>query len=195
MKSLRHTILGMLMLLTVAAAEERSFTSEPFSLQISAPLTWKMMPSTFPTEKLDLKDRDLEAVIERDKTVPIVSIVKPIKGRIVPAIQVYAVPSDGMTPKAFLSSLIGTERQAFADCRVVLEPRDTRLNDIEAAASETSYTAIYPGGRSFQTISRKWAIPRKTTILVVVLTGTPEDLRDADAEVKFILRSIRFTKD
>jgi len=178
----------------IAAPEENSLTIAPFSLKVSAPVTWKYLPDTVPIEQFNVRDKGLDEIIKRHKDVPIVSIIKPVKGSISPAFQIYVVASEGMTPKEFLSSLSPTEKQTFEDFRIVTESYDTTLNDMKAAAIETSYTAVYPGGRRFATVSRKWAVARDSALFIIVLTGPPDALKELHSDVDFILKSIRFIK-
>ena len=182
---------------SAAAADVSSFTCAPFALKLSAPRTWRVVPSPVPAEQFEARDKSLQEYFKRHKDVPIVSVIKAAAGSrgISTAVQIYAVSSDGVTPREFLSSLSTTEKDVFEDFRIVRDAYDTTLNDMKVAAIETSYTAVYPGSRRFPTLSRKWAIPRDKIIFVVVLTGPPEALEELQTDTDLILKSIRFTHE
>jgi hypothetical protein len=182
-------------MISASFAEEAALSVGPFTLKLSAPATWRLLPSTVPLERFEIADKELKEYFKTHKDVPIVSVIKPVaKGKgISPAVQVYLLPSEGMTPKEFLSTLTATEAKAFEDFRMVREPHETTLNTMPVAAVETSYTAVFSAGRRFATLSRKWAISRKEAVFVIVLTGAPGDLADLRADIEFLMKSIRLT--
>jgi hypothetical protein len=189
-------LLLILSALPIRAEEATTFTSEPFSLSISAPRTWKLVPEDFPTEEYAVR-KDLLAVVTKHEKVPIVRIVKPVAGNrtISPAVQIFVVPDRGSSPKVYLWSVSRGAAEAFEDFHITHDPSDTTLNGIKAATIESTFITPYPGGRRFPTLSRVWAIPHNKMMFVVSVTGQPDDLKALTDDIDIILKSIKFKNE
>jgi hypothetical protein len=182
---------------SLRAQDQHSFTSAPFSFRIGAPLTWKLLPASFPTEDYELQNKNLFDLVEKERSVPIIRIVKPVPGNhtISPAVQVFVQSAEGQTPTDFLSSTCPSAAAGFEDFQILQKASDTTLNGIRAASMESTFITVYPGGRRFRTLSRLWAIPRDNMMFVISISGQPDDLKALTNEVDMILRTIRFTKE
>jgi len=192
----RIILLLILLSLPINAQEPATFTSKPFSLTISAPLGWRLVPSDFPVQEYAVSKNLLEVVFSR-RSLPIVRIAKPVAGNatISPAVQIFVVPARGTTPKLFLWSQSRTAEAGFEDYRITQLPSETDLARIECAMIESTFVTPYAGGRRFQTLSRVWAIPRHEMMFVVSVTGQPDDLKALANDIDIILKSIKFTKE
>lgn len=182
---------------SLRAQDERTFTSDPFSLSISAPRSWKLIPASFPTEEYELRNKNLFDLVKTNRNLPIVRIVKPVEGNrtISPAVQVFVEPDEGKTPLEFLLSASKSAAAGFEDFRITKKAADTTLNGIKAASIESAFTVAYSGGRSFPSVSRLWVIPRDKMMFVIAVTGQPDDLKALTNDIEFILRSVRFTSE
>lgn len=180
----------------INAEEPATFTSKPFSLTVSAPLGWKLVPADFPVEEYAVR-KDLLDVVTSRRNVPIVRVAKPVAGNatISPAVQIFVVPAKGSTPKLFLWSQSRTAEAGFEDFRITQAPSETELAGTNCAMIESTFVTPYPGGRRFPTLSRVWAIPRDKMMFVVSVTGQPDDLKTLAKDVDIILKSIKFTNE
>ncbi|HEX8312550.1 MAG TPA: hypothetical protein VF614_14605 [Chthoniobacteraceae bacterium] len=178
------------------AQEPATFTSKPFSLTVSAPLGWKLVPADFRVEEYAVR-KDLLEVVTSRRNVPIVRVAKPVAGNatITPVVQIFVVPAEGSTPKLFLWSQTRTAEAGFEDFRITQAPSETELAGTKCAMIESTFVTPYPGGRRFPTLSRVWAVPRDKMIFVVSLTGQPNDLKTLGSDIAIILKSIRFTTE
>jgi len=180
---------------SLRAQDTKSFTSAPFSFGIGAPLTWKLLPASFPTEDYELQNKSLFDLVEKERSVPIVRIVKavPDNRTISPAVQVFVQPAEGQTATDFLSTASKSAAAGFENFQIVHQASDTTLNGIQAAYIESTFITVYPGGIRFKTLSRLWAIPRDKIMFVISISGQPDDLKALSTEVDMILRTVKFT--
>lgn len=176
------------------AEDPVTFTSEPFSLTISAPATWRLVPADFPTQEYDLHKKNAVEVVGSHENLPIVRIAKPVADKFspVPIVQVFVVADKGLTPTEFLKEMIKSAAAAFEDFHITQEATDTTLNGVKAAVIESRFVASFTGGHSFPTLSRVWAVPRDKMIFVISLTGRPDDLKALSKDTDFIMKSIHF---
>jgi hypothetical protein len=182
----------------VARAQDlQSFDSAPFSFHIGAPLTWKLLPASFPIEKYELQNKNLFKMVETETNVPIIRIVKPVAGNgtISPAVQVFVESSEGQSPVEFLASTEASAEVGFQNFQLVQKPTVTNLNGAPAAYTESTFVTVYPGARRFDTLSRVWAIPRGKMMFVISISGQPDDLKALDNEVRMILGTVKFTHE
>jgi hypothetical protein len=175
----------------------RSFTSDPFSFSIGAPLTWKLVPATFPTEEYKIHNENLIDVVADRKRLPIVRIAKPVPDNrtISPAVQVFVELAEGQTPVRFLTHASKSAALGFADFQIAHEPEEITLHGLKAAYIETTFTVEYSRERRFPTLSRLWAIPRGKLMFVIAASGQPDDLKALDNDIKLILTTVRFTNE
>ena len=192
----RLILLLILLSPPINAEEATTFTSKPFSLRISAPLPWKLVPADFPVEEYAVR-KDLLDVVTSHRSLPIVRIAKPVAGNatISPAVQIFVVPAKGSTPKLFLWSQSRTAEAGFEDFRITQPPSETDLAGVKCAMIESTFVTPYSGGRRFPTLSRVWAIPRDKMMFVVSVTGQPDDLKALASDIDIILKSLKFTNE
>jgi len=197
MKILVLSALLMLNSVALAGFEMHSFTSDPFSFTIGAPLTWTLLPASFPTEEYRLHNQNLYDLVSERHMVPIIRIVKPIHETqaISPAVQVFVEPDEGETPVEYLATTIKMSATSYRDFRIVKAPSDNILNGTKAAFMECTFVVEYSGGRSFPTDSRLWAIGRDKMMFVIAVSGEPDDLKALSQEIDMIMGTVRFKKE
>jgi hypothetical protein len=191
-------ILCLLLLLntfSLRAQDKLSFTSSPFAFCIGAPLTWKLLPASFPTEDYELQNKNLFDLVKKERSIPIVRIVKPVADNrtISPAVQVFVESAEGQAPTDFLVSASESAAAGYENFQIVHKASDTTLNGIRAAYMESTFVTAYSGGRRFATLSRLWAVPRDKMMFVIAVSGQPEDLKALTNEIEMILGTVRFT--
>lgn len=179
------------------AQEPTTFSSEPFRLKISAPQGWRLIPDAFPVADYELNDKNLSKLAAKYKNLAIARIVKPVAGNrtISPAVQIFVVPDEGMTPKEYLSSAAADVSTVYEEFQITRKVTDTTLNGIKAAAIETTFITPYSGGRRFPTLSRMWAVPRDKLLFIFTVTGQPDDLKSLTKDIDLILKSIHFENE
>ena len=196
---MRRLVLVLLLFssLSVRAEDLRSFVSEPFSFKIGAPLTWTLLPADFPTVAYKVHHENINDLVADREKLPLVRIVKavPENRTISPAVQVFVEFAKGSTPTGFLTSASRSVATGFADFKITHEASDKKLNGIQAAYIECTFTAEYSHDRRFPTLSRLWAIPRDKLMFVIAITGQPDDLKPLANEIDLILSTIKFTNE
>ena len=111
-----------------------------------------------------------------------------------PSVQVLLRPLgqlEGKSPLELMNIIIPSMQRAMVDFQFVEEIRETVVGGQKAAYVKSKYTVVNVEGRTFQTLSRLWLIPRGKFMFMMSMSGTTEGSDVSEKEFAEILKSIK----
>jgi hypothetical protein len=179
--------------------DEDTFRSPTAGFSVTKPKGWVFATTEqIATNRANvrLEDKELEEQMRQRASAPLIAIMKHEEpyDNLNPSVQVLLRPLgqlEGKSPLELMKIIIPSMQRAMVDFQFVEEIRETVVGGQKAAYVKSKYTVINVEGRTFQTLSRLWLIPRGKFMFMMSMSGTAEGSDVSEKEFADILKSIK----
>lgn len=187
---------------SAVAAEPDVYNNPTAGLEVTKPADWSYVTAAQNMDNIKgvkLKDEEFHAAMQKYATAPLVAMTKyPMPyDDVNPSFKVNLKPFGGLkgkSPQDIISLVMPQFKNAFQDFVLVQPPKEVFVSGIESAYARMNYTMEIPDGRSFQTTSELWIVPRGDYFFMIG-AGTRQDERTGSREeIQDILASLKIEK-
>jgi hypothetical protein len=180
------------------ALDRNEFVNHALGFRMQKPDTWTYLSAATVEEvrgQTRLRDAELEQIIRRYATAPLVVMTKHPEPyddlNATVAVKVESVGTQvDVSPATLLEMTIGVMKQAYRDFTVTEGVMGTTVDGLEAAYMKADHFVMDTKGREYASRSRIWLVPRGHFMFLIAMTG-PQDGPDvSEEEFSTVLASI-----
>lgn len=175
-----------------------TYVNPTLGIKVTKPSGWQYVTAEQNAENLargHLKDEHAAARVRETATAPLVAMVKhpePYED-LNPSFKIHVKPLQHLPaddPKKLLGVIAGPLSDMFNDYTVVTPPTDTTVAGLKAAYLKIHYSLTDPDGRSFQTCSELWVVPRGRFFFMIGAGTRQDEATGTRSEIRAIINSL-----
>ena len=175
------------------------FTNPTVGFSIEKPDEWVYLTTQTITENrknVRLNDEELQKSIQKYATAPLVVMARHPEpyDELNPSIQVTFRPLgqlQGTPPENILSLIVPTIQRAVSDFEYIEGVTATRVSGLDAATMRARYTVYNQQGRTFETLTRMWLVPRGAYLFIIAMSGKANGPEVSETEFMKAFNSIK----
>jgi hypothetical protein len=178
--------------------DKNEFVNSALGFRMRKPDGWTYLSAATVEEQMGqqrLQDRELEQIIRRYATAPLVVMTKypepydDLNATVAVKVESVGTQID-VSPVTLLEMTIGVMERAYRDFTVTEGVIGTTVDGLEAAYMKADHFVMDAKGREYASRSRIWLVPRGQFMFLIAMTG-PQDGPDvSEDEFSTVLASV-----